>query len=650
MRLRRAFTLVEMLIVLAITAILITLIGIPLVQGFNLTRASQAFAEAQGVAREVASRFNRELSTAATVLDNSTPEAAVEVKMPLRGGGWGYIRLHNAKIDFVAPAQGDPTNPGFNPGRNRVDPTLRTSIGQVILPVAPGQRMTRYFIGLRRPILNNNAEGLYVNSYFPVMPGANQGDNNLFVLYRADVEPYVFSQQLNRYVPNTDFFPVDPAGRPVLNDPGFFLFVPFQPYDNLAAHQQRVRNWVAISRPVVQDDRTDMIAAEVDEATQEVAYDGNFPRIKSMVSFRPARVNSEPAPGNETHRAGIEAIDERFRLASEFYSSERPGWTADSVVRLFRRDPRSVPAPPYYVGRNLDGVYQIAVFRPGTDVDERVDGVPVFNVSGYQASLAAGDPRIGPNIYPSPGILELMFFTVDERRGRIVASFPARAAFGYVPTLADTTVPNGTLTGWMSSTTRQQFNPSGDLARRFVDLRDVTVFPTVSPNFNPLAPVVLGYQNPWAFITPGSEVIYAPDQRPGPNFGRPVRYVRAAPGETVGLNQYRINYTDIQEANYNALGLPSPNSNNDVRLYIQPRFKKGYVEFNSDPNLPMPSGPVQISFDFQVNRDNDAVVVDYDSNQQIRLDLTIRRFPGATRTPPPSASISDEIAVRNFAR
>lgn len=228
-------------------------------------------------------------------------------------------------------------------------------------------------------------------------------------------------------------------------------------------------------------------------------------------------------------------------------------------------------------------------------------------------------------------------------------SFPASSAYGFVPQ-APSSAANNTLTGWVNSPTGQQYNPSGDLGRRFVDLRNESMFPTTATNFNPFAPNVRGYLNPFAFMTPGSEVVYGPDQRPGPNFGRPIRYNRVAPGETVGLNQYRVNYADTQAPSYQTLGLPDPGTNSDVRTYIEPRFKKGYVEFNSDPNLPLPAGVIQVSFDFQVNLDSDAVVVDYDSNQQIRFDLTIRRFPGATRTPPLTVSVGDVIAVRNFAR
>jgi prepilin-type N-terminal cleavage/methylation domain-containing protein len=647
--LRKAFTLVEILVVLAITAILITLIGIPLVQALNLTRASQSFAEAQSISREVASRLNRELTTAAAVLDNSMPEAAVEVKVPTLNGGQGWVRLHNAKIDFVPPAQGDPSNPNFNPGRNRTDPTLRTAIGQVVLPVAPGLRITRYWIGLQRPILPNGAEGLYVNAWMPNMIGANQGNNNLYTLYRADIEPWVFNGQQGGYVPNTEFFPVDTAGRPVLNDPGFFLYTPSQPYDNINSHRARLQNWITIARPVVQDDRTDLLMAVVDEATNEVVYDGQVPRVRSLVSFTPVRVNSEPAIGNPGEKTGVEALDANRTIASEFYSTENAGWTTDSVIRVFRRDPRIQPTPPYFVGRNLDGIYQIAAYTAAPGTNERIDGDPIFNVTGYQATVAAGTPRLGPNIFPAAGRQELLLFNVDQRRGRIVMSFPASAAFAFTPQ-APSSAANSMLTGWVNSSTAQQYNPSGDLGRRFIDLRNDALFPTTAPNFNPLSTLVLGYSNPFAFITPGSEIVYGPDQRPGPNFGRTIRYTRVAPGETVGLNQYRINYADTQAPSYQTLGLPDPGSNADVRNFIEPRFKKGYVEFISDPNLPLPNGVLQISYDFQTNLDSDAVVVDYDSNEQIRFDLTVRRFPGATRTPPLTVSVSDVIAVRNFAR
>ncbi len=48
---RKGFTLVEMLTVLAVTAILLTIITVPIFQSFSLVRAAEAFADAQDQGR-----------------------------------------------------------------------------------------------------------------------------------------------------------------------------------------------------------------------------------------------------------------------------------------------------------------------------------------------------------------------------------------------------------------------------------------------------------------------------------------------------------------------------------------------------------------------------------------------------------------------
>jgi prepilin-type N-terminal cleavage/methylation domain-containing protein len=678
---RKAFTLVELLVVMAITAILLTLIGIPLVQGLNLTRSTQAFAEAQDIAREIQSKINKELSTAVAVLDNSTPQSSIEVAMPLKNGAgqflnqYGHIFLSSAKLDFVPPAKGDPSNPQFNPGRGVVDPTLRTSVGQVILPVAPGQTIVRYWVGLRRPAnAAFTADEFYVNTYAPNIAGANRGTENLFVLYRAEVEPYVFNSTLGRYVPNTALFPVDPnTGELIINDPGFFLFTPAQPVDNITAHRQRLANWLSEAHVMVQDNRTDLIMPDIDETSAAVVYEpyapvnGSWiPRIRSLVTFQPLRVNNEPAVANNIIRSGEESVDPNKRLAPEFFQTQNPGWTYDSFVRMYRLDPRLSPRPPYYLARwrqPQPGTFQnfrpqLVYFNPQQDADEYNDGMPIFDLAGYKATVDAGTPRLGANIVPpTRQNVELMLLSLDQRRGRIQARFPAYAAFDdYDPQTgvprpigATTAVVNAALTGWLSSPTKAQYNPSGDLGRRFIDLRQVAATATAT-SFNPLAPTVLGYLNPFSKITPGSEVVSGPDQRPGPNFGRKIRYTRVAQGEPVGLNQYKINYTDLPDPNWVALGVPDPGTNNDVRDFIEPRFKKGYIEFYSDSTLPLPLGNIEVSFDFQVNEPGDSVVVDYDSSQRMRVELTIRRFSNGFNVTPQTVTVTDIVAVRNFAK
>src|SRR3954466_6952306 len=77
-----AFTLVELLTVIAISAILITLIIVPLIQGFNLTRQGQAIAEAQDRARLISDRIAVEIGNAAGVRDNTGYKGSITVVVP----------------------------------------------------------------------------------------------------------------------------------------------------------------------------------------------------------------------------------------------------------------------------------------------------------------------------------------------------------------------------------------------------------------------------------------------------------------------------------------------------------------------------------------------------------------------------------------
>jgi prepilin-type N-terminal cleavage/methylation domain-containing protein len=676
-RVQKAFTLIELLVVIAITTILLTLIAIPLVEGFRLTRTGQAFAEAQEKARLIAERISREIGGAAAVLDNSVPASAVEIRLPLgtfTGGGppppatteiqqdaaarYGSLYLSYAKIDIIPAAKGDPGNPTFNPGRNRTDPTLDAPIGQVTVPVAPGQTLIRYFIGLKDPARQ------YLNPWAPNVFGATTGTENLFVLFRAEVSPYIVDPQTQQWVPNTTFFPVDGNGRVIINDPGFFVRDPFQFVDNLPAHQARAAAWRARATIVSQDLRSDFIVPEIDEATEDAVYEaypplgGTYiPKVRTLVAFSPLRVSNESAAHNNVKKSGVEVIDLNQRTAPEYYQTEMLGWSTDSLVRLFHEDPSLLS--PYYLARwrqpsgggnmmeNFDA--ELVWFEPGVDIDEYNDGDVLFGISAYMRAADAGPALIGDYITTGLALTDFHIFTVDAKRGRLVSTFPAANAFGLVPAAtADTS--NQNFNGWQNSPTRTQYDPSGSLSRRFIDLR--LIAPGGGNAFNPLDANILGYSAD-ATITTGSETVMGPDQRPGPNFGNPIRYSRVAANQKPGLNQYKINYTDIAEPTdyMTMLGVPDPMGNPDVQNYIQPRFKKGYVEFNSDPTLTMPAiGNITMEFKVQFNEPNDVVVVDYDSAQRIQVELILRRFPGASDSEAQAVTVKETVSVRNFLR
>ena len=68
---RRAFTLIELLTVIAISALLMTIIVVPVFQSFNFTRSAQSFADAQARARIVADRVSREIGNSVGVRSTS---------------------------------------------------------------------------------------------------------------------------------------------------------------------------------------------------------------------------------------------------------------------------------------------------------------------------------------------------------------------------------------------------------------------------------------------------------------------------------------------------------------------------------------------------------------------------------------------------
>jgi hypothetical protein len=167
-----------------------------------------------------------------------------------------------------------------------------------------------------------------------------------------------------------------------------------------------------------------------------------------------------------------------------------------------------------------------------------------------------------------------------------------------------------------------------------------------------------------------------------------VRYTRTT--HAPGPDQYKINYTDLAEpydpntqsiANgyINVLGLSSAemgnfnpasyDPTNFVSATIQPRYKVGYLQLNSDPNDPLPIGytggsgfvpvPFKVDFRFQFTGTlpttavtsgagtTDVFTVDYDTRQLMQVLLTIRNYPQSDLPNPQSITLKSTAAIRN---
>jgi hypothetical protein len=100
------------------------------------------------------------------------------------------------------------------------------------------------------------------------------------------------------------------------------------------------------------------------------------------------------------------------------------------------------------------------------------------------------------------------------------------------------------------------------------------------------------------------------------------------------------------------------NEQNFVSAVIQPRFKRGYIQLNSDPNVPLPLGQVLVAYRFQFNgagnrglgSKEDVFAVDYDTRQLINVLLTIRNYPQSTVSNPQNVTLKSTAAVRNYIR
>lgn len=736
---KSGFTLVELLTVIAITAVLMTVIIIPVIQSFNLMRAGQAFSDAQDKAAKLVEQIGREISQVAAVRDNSGVKGSVAVFVPNPAGTPVRVLLPYSKIDLVKPAEGDPTRGPtgalINPLTGKEDPTLRAPKGQMVLPAAQGGTIVRYFIALRDPYADYN------EPYTGLLMLRNGGRDNLYVLYRAEVQPWVWSPGLGRFVVNKALFfdldrDADPTtSGPWFDDPDFMNRNVALPGYSIAdpnpgapadpTKDQMIRNWLSRATVVTEVSRYDMVQPVFDRRTRVVetytdpADNLVKPRIYSLIQFRPSTVSNEPAEAMTAQSLGNEA-EGMEDFGADVFRTKMGGWS-NLLVRFW---PQGWGAgQPYEVGRSdPNGVapgLSVYYYDPAGGGTDATAGTELFDIDEYTRSVRFGQPypftraMLAANArsaWSTNPTLRAAFtpFYAEAGTGKVIASFPI-TEWGSAPVPLSAGTPfDGENVAHMN--TGPALTPTNDGAvggnffdapyspsngggtdftnplsgssinklfnkvwadhpemrpnvHRFIDLRVVT-HRDGSPS--PLNPDPLtGLAR--AKIVPNSEVVIGPDQNPGPNYGRMIRYTRtnAAPGP----NQYRINYTDLREpADYALIGFPNPPAaytpNDFTSAIIQPRYKAGYVQLNSDPNVPLPAddtsslgatptvneGNISISYRFQFTRAGDTVAVDYDTSQLVQVLLTVKNYAQTTLPNSQSVTLKATATVRNVLR
>jgi hypothetical protein len=611
------------------------------------------------------------------------------------------------------------------------DPTFRAPHGQVNLPAAPGMSLVRYWIGLRQPLGDTDANGEpnnwpYNDPYSGLLMPRNGQQDNLFVLYRAEVQPLVYDTGLGQYVVNLAYF--DDAnldGQPDFDDPDFFRLTPAEfTGANLnaagLAKVQRINNWRANASIITQISRYDMLQVKFNPRTKQIwgdLRDGIVPLIR----FQPMVVSDESVKGIRANRVG-EETDNPTKIGPDTYRTAKGQWTG-ATVRMFAgiyvtpTGPGAISSggfvrPP---SQNAFPRLELATETAGGDgfiYSTLVSGGPVaamFDSALFTRMSAARDPYpftaallsadnqnvllgvAGARLDPFH-IDEFVPFHVSTGVGEVVTSFDIRdvgSAISGLYAARDNRVPSdgsdpGVDTGpadtpnsdpnvlapgsgWSNADTFRTINnrfnnvwarwndfaaglDRARFAKRFINLAQVN-----QPGGDP-SPLNRLNGMARAYVTPGSEAVYGPDQRPGPNYGNLVRYSRVA-SRPVGPNQYFINYTDMPEPDWNAaLGSgvsydpKTFNPNDFVSSVLQPQYRAGYIELNSRFGEPIPQGNIYVSYRFQFTEPNDRVVVDYNTGDTVEVVLTIKNFPQTNTPLGQSVTVKGSTKVRNFFR
>ncbi|MBC7526904.1 MAG: type II secretion system protein [Chthonomonadaceae bacterium] len=751
---RRAFTLVELLVVIALTTILLTLIFRPLTEAVNLTSRASTQIQTQTSARTVISDVEKVLQDAVFVYDNSlTP---VNLWLPQYGGGQVALSTKYTMLEYVRASRQMDQIPGAATDPTTGDPIYAPDapVGEsgFALPLAPGRTLGRMFIGLMDntmpttgPILGPvQAPGRPTRPYLNKFEQPNlTGEENRYGLFRAEVSVYVQDPNDNKkYIPNLSLFHTGPTlatktdkkgDAVIVHDPNFFYdsddagdstskgdlkwAVPGWKDLNGDGKVQIFENWRAVASLMVPRDRADMIVVDRDEntrlpifydpTTQDVSTAANAqPKVRSLISFAPGSVQNDAAAPGALDNIGNEAPVN----AAVTFTTQYTNWATPYSAIVYRnpaqfsdktanpgnldpaQDPLTVPTLSYYQ-------YVPAIAGSGKAFEIHhistaagANGIPEIIAPDTTAS------DVGPNPDPATGFWRnknpQFAFTVDPKRGLINFGFPHTVIVndGNKTPLSCFYSPAEINFG-MVQTYKDANGNDHTIQRRFLTVRDI---PPTSRDGRVLNPAL---KSPFDLtlmgttldkvsriqIVPGSERVFGPDQTPGFNYGRRVQYSRvSASNLNVGRNEYKINYTDVPNAllagenapqvrtGYIEFDSTQETSNNEEFPNRPPSIEGGSVALPAEdpagvntgnrvyrehgvPTLKVDpttgqnilSDPVEVSYNFQMNRRNDVVKADYMSREIMNINVEMRLYdPRSSRAQ--TTNLASKVKVRNL--
>lgn len=623
----RGFTLMELLVVMAISVILMGLVLAPVVKSFQLTRAAQAMVDSQDAARAALLSISRELGQAMFVYDNAQNSittyttglpSSVDVSktqspimLPVAQPGspnptTQWFVLPNAKIDFILPKiLMHCNNPDHPTGKPRDYPRTtevtgdgptRTELGdwpdcpyckaagktpndveaRPKMPLEQDVTVVRYFIGLRNNNLDAPIIGPVLNKGWvsPWRKNVVDGTENASVLYRVEFNPF-----------DDNLFPAGTSVSERLSDPYFFY------REGNGASGTFRENWKRLARVVGIGKYEDLVTATYDASD-------NVASVDPTITFRTSSVENDTfTPAYVTDKT-----NDYPTAAPTVYRGTYGYWTPDFRVDVMRGD--YWVDPPQGLDFFTKTINNEIIVMKREPAGNAWNDTPNFNITQY-----AKDGYVPPDDASKDPVE--MAFTIDLNSGAV--------SFAMQPPS-----PGPSKDGPIADEHSVYINQ--DFRNALAIDRGGAVRRLLLPTFDS-AKTDQYIKN--ARIVPGSERIVGPDMTFGPHFAKPVRYERVPLqlGDP-GANQYKIDYDS------------------------------GWVFFSRDPNLDLPENDptaavqrtsVQASYLIYFNQKDDVVRASYLTKTLINVHIGMRMFDPDSGKPYP-VDLSNSVKVRNVLR
>ncbi len=644
MRLRRnkrsGFTLIEMIVVVAITVILLFLLNSPLLKSLQLTSRGQALVAGQNNIRTAMSRFNRELANAMEVhprpiniwhynqydpnfTENPQPtpasvperlvvnETCIDLVLPKHRYYCTRLRHHllDTEISPLAALDSCPRHPGS---------PLEL---QPLEPLQPEPVWVRYFIGLRQPGYPVNPTPLPDDGPPPGQPGntlphylngwlfqAVTGNfQNTYVLYRAEFDPRDRAGPTRnwRLDATQAIDPTTGSGTP-LADPA----IPWVPNPNFFYDPAFFQAWKIRAVMVMSSDNSDAIRFVR-------TNDGSTWRPEPMIRAAPTPwPDDSPQPnrpvGVVTSAGGLDPGS----IAPVEYTADYGHW-------MGLQNDLTIPVPPQLI---LSNTYPsgapVADYRFGPHVRTYVS-------DGMGGRATAFDSAAG---------VRNRLFTYDSRRG--VLSFAihrARDRNRNDVGLGDVSDP----LAWSADVEDGSRLPADPARRAFtIHLRDDVSMRNDQPLggiSNPLpasfgAAVTTMGGVTFIHVVPGSEVLQRVDN--GIQLGEPLRRVgwsgisavldRYVAQAELGPDEYTIDYTT---------GVVTLSERDPSLLLLRP----GAAE------------QLWVRYQFQTNTPEDAHRVSYSTRELMTVRMGVVHYSARGGEALP-VQTSQKVRIRNMTR